>query len=94
MLKYLYMNLKIGKVSSFKPMDLNWRKNNTGILRKFSQYALTDASVLDFSGIAEHGYIFYPKQCADGTTVCKLHINFHGCTDSVGMSDDGFNLLT
>ena len=75
-------------------MDLNWRNDEKGVLRKFSQWVLTDASILDLSGIDEHGYIFYPKQCADGTTVCKLHIHFHGCGQSVGMSSDGWDLLT
>jgi hypothetical protein len=42
-------------------MDLNWRNGKKGVLRKFSQWALTDATVFDFSGLEEHGFIFYPK---------------------------------
>lgn len=29
------------------------------------------------------GYIFYPNQCYDGTTQCKVHIHLHGCFSSV-----------
>ena len=42
-------------------MYLNWLKEGKAVLRKFSQYSLTDASIFDFSGIEEFGYIFYPK---------------------------------
>lgn len=55
---------------------------------------MTDASIFDFSGLEEFGYIFYPKQCVDGSTSCKLHINMHGCTHTVLSSPDGYNLLT
>ena len=61
MLSYLLTNLKTGKIPSLKPMDLNWRNDDKGVLRKFSQWVLTEASILDLSGIDEHGYIFYPK---------------------------------
>jgi hypothetical protein len=36
MLSYLLTNLKVGKIPSLQPMDLNWKNGKKGVLRKFS----------------------------------------------------------
>lgn len=35
--------------------------------------------------MAEYGYIYYPKQCYDGSKNCKVHMHLHGC----GLPVDG-----
>jgi poly(3-hydroxybutyrate) depolymerase len=75
-------------------MDLNWEKDKKGVLRKFSQFSLAEASIFDWHGLDDFGYVFYPKQCADGTTICKLHIHFHGCTATLLSSSNGYNYIT
>lgn len=42
-------------------MDLYWEKDKKGVLRKFSQFSLIEASIFDWHGLDEFGYIFYPK---------------------------------
>merc|ERR1719487_141001 len=43
------------------------------------------------------GYIYIPTACADGTTPCRLHVSFHGCSQAqADIGDDyanhaGFN---
>lgn len=32
--------------------------------------------------MGEEGYLYLPKACEDGRTVCRLHIAFHGCMQS------------
>jgi Esterase PHB depolymerase len=44
----------------------------------------------EFSGsssLGAEGFIYVPGMCRDGTTACKLHVAFHGCSqnkDAVG----------
>ena len=60
--------------------DVDWEEK--GILRHFWQPYYVDTFLWkqQFSPL---GYVFYPKQCYDGTTQCKLHIHLHGCLNSV-----------
>jgi len=45
------------------------------------------------SYLADKGFLFVPKQCAQGRT-CKLHIAFHGCAQGYGFKDkDTVNAL-
>ena len=30
--------------------------------------------------LADTGYVYIPTACQDGTTACKLHMSFHGCS--------------
>ena len=88
MLGFILKNLKTGNIDSLKPMNYDWEEQQVGVLRQFSQYALTDSSIFDFHGLSDSGYIFYPKECAKGTKSCKLHIHLHGCTDTVNNNYD------
>ncbi|KAB8231700.1 putative polyhydroxybutyrate depolymerase [Aspergillus alliaceus] len=33
-------------------------------------------------GMDNTGYLYVPKRCVDGSTVCKLHVALHGCLQS------------
>lgn len=38
-----------------------------------------DASLLDYTGLGEVGWVYVPNNCAEGKTKkCKLHVNLHG----------------
>lgn len=51
MFSFLLTNLRTGKIPSLQPMDLNWRNGKKGVLKKFSQWVFTDATVFDFAGL-------------------------------------------
>ena len=53
--------------------------HSKGVLRHFWQADYLDTYLWQKSSLAPLGYIFYPNQCIDGTTQCKLHIHLHGC---------------
>jgi len=38
-----------------------------------------DGSANNYS-MNDTGYIYIPSGCTNGTTVCKLHVVFHGCS--------------
>jgi len=40
-----------------------------------------------------NGYIYVPKACADGLK-CKLHISFHGCSQTLDDVDEDYVTLT
>ena len=88
MLIFILRNLKTGSIDSFEPMNYDWEEQKVGVLRQFSQYALTDSSIFDFHGLSDTGYIFYPNECATGLKSCKLHVHLHGCTDTVNNNYD------
>ncbi len=41
------------------------------------------------TGMADDAFVYVPKKCADGAT-CRLHIAFHGCTQSSKAVGDAF----
>lgn len=69
--------MKTGRISSWNPMDLNWRSK--GVLREFSQTSFVESMIHEFDGIDEVGYIYYPFACVNGDITCKLHIYLHDC---------------
>jgi hypothetical protein len=58
---------------------LNARNTGTlsGSVVSFSQTGSYGASGMDTTG-----YLYVPKACQDGLTVCKLHVALHGCLQS------------
>ena len=65
-----------------KPRDLEWRSK--GILREFEQHEfLEDSFIYDYNGFHKYGYVYYPYQCLEPDSKCKIHIFFHGCLQSV-----------
>ena len=49
-----------------------------GVLLKFDQTEFIDTWPFEYTGFADDGYVFYPNQCVDGVTKCKLVVMFHG----------------
>lgn len=53
--------------------------------------------MFQYSGLDKEGYIFYPNQCIEENTSCKVHVHVHGCAALVrqaGMepvTNSGFN---
>ena len=43
-----------------------------------SQY-LPPAILLDEISFGPDGYVYLPSNCRDNSTLCKLHVAFHGC---------------
>jgi hypothetical protein len=55
----------------------------TGSLQKFDQSRYTGADIPGALSLADQGFVFVPKDCAQGA-VCRVHIALHGCTQDVG----------
>ncbi|KAL4795251.1 Alpha/Beta hydrolase protein [Aspergillus venezuelensis] len=49
------------------------------------------------SGMGSKGFLYVPANCKNGTVVCRLHVVFHGCTQSYDLigekyvRDTGYN---
>ena len=59
MMRFLLTNLKKDAEKVWNSKALNWQE--AGILRKFSQTAYLDSDIFETTGLADVGYIFYPK---------------------------------
>lgn len=63
----------------------------------FIQFDQTDFYSGTGTSIDTTGYIYIPTACASGTTQCKLHMSFHGCSQGQSFigdeyaADTGFN---
>ncbi|OBT40391.1 hypothetical protein VE00_10082 [Pseudogymnoascus sp. WSF 3629] len=68
-----------GAVLQWMYGSLNARNTGTlsGSVVSFSQTGSYGASGMDTTG-----YLYVPKACQDGLTVCKLHVALHGCLQS------------
>jgi len=52
-----------------------------------------DQKIFKGQGLSDTGYVYVPQACAGGAT-CKIHVVFHGCTQSVenqGIGDVVYN---
>jgi len=49
-----------------------------GILFKFDQTEFIESWPLEYTGMADEGFMYYPNQCVDGVTKCKLVVMMHG----------------
>ena len=72
-LNHLYPNID---GSTVQARDQQWM--DKGVLLKFDQTEFIDAWPFEYTGFADDGYVFYPNQCVDGVTKCKLVVMFHG----------------
>ena len=61
--------------SDYAPGDSDWK--NKGVFKKFYQEEFLDTNVFEFSGLTQFGYVYYPNQCFDGSTNCKVHMHWH-----------------
>jgi poly(3-hydroxybutyrate) depolymerase len=67
-----------------------------GTLQRFDQSAYTGDDIPDALSLGDSGYVFVPKDCADGAA-CRVHIALHGCAQDVGhigqryVDDTGYN---
>jgi len=77
-----------GQMLKFLYGNLSPRVNTTQAVQTFSQSNYTPLSVSPSTlSLSNTGYIYVPKACQDGQTICKLHIAFHGCdqgNDQIG----------
>ena len=53
-----------------------------GVLRRFNQKEFVSSWLSWPDGLAEHGWAYWPYQCADGSRKCRVHIFLHGCGQS------------
>ncbi|KAL4958840.1 putative polyhydroxybutyrate depolymerase [Aspergillus stella-maris] len=42
------------------------------------------------SGMGTKGFLYVPSDCKDGSVVCRLHVVFHGCTQSYDFMGEKF----
>ena len=65
--------------------------NTYGDWITFNQTEFTSES-LNSIGLADEGYVYVPKSCQSNTTTkyCRLHIVFHGCSQSYSTVGDRF----
>ena len=42
-----------------------------------------DQKLLDYDGLDEYGYVYYPYDCIGADKRCKLHVALHGCQGQV-----------
>lgn len=54
----------------------------TGTVKEFDQSAYTKPDTPAALSLADHGYVFVPKDCEAGA-VCRVHIALHGCRQNV-----------
>lgn len=47
-------------------------------MQKFDQTEFFDVGLFGYSGLAKYGFVYYPNQCVDGTTKCKIVVSLHG----------------
>lgn len=81
MFEYVLTNLEVNPITSLKPADPDYKDN--GIFRRFDQRDFLDTTVFSTHGLADYGYIYYPKRCVDGSVEnCKVHMSIPGCTQT------------
>lgn len=68
-----------GAVLQWMYGSLNAR--NTGTLTG-STVSFDQTGSFGSSGMDTTGYLYVPKACQGGSTVCKLHVSLHGCLQS------------
>jgi poly(3-hydroxybutyrate) depolymerase len=55
----------------------------SGTVQRFDQSVYTGADIPDALSLGDSGYVFVPKDCADGAA-CRVHIALHGCAQDFG----------
>ena len=76
-LKFILPNIE-GSDITVAPKDEDWESK--GILRTFNQREFVDLWNWSYSGLADFGYVFFPKQCIKDEAKCKVHVYLHGAT--------------
>ena len=75
-LSYLLTNLPEDPLDSWSAGDPDWQEK--GVFRPFWQPDYLTSNIWENDSLAPLGYIFYPEQCYDGTTQCRLHVHILG----------------
>jgi poly(3-hydroxybutyrate) depolymerase len=55
----------------------------TGTMKRFDQSLYTKPHDTSPLSLGDSGYVFVPKDCADGAA-CRVHVALHGCKQDVG----------
>lgn len=71
-LNHIYGDITAGTATTYNP-------NN---LFTFDQQEFFGVILPEVSGMDDIGYIYVPTACQSSSTVCRLHIAFHGCYQS------------
>jgi hypothetical protein len=77
LLKHTLLNIEGSTVTALEDKTDDWR--SMGVLKTFDQSEFIDAHSWEYSGLDKEGYVFYPNQCIEEGTSCKLHVHIHGC---------------
>ena len=75
-----------GRIATLKDPDMENYKTN-GVFKQFSQKEFIDADLFEMTGLADHGWVYYPKQCYDGSVNCKVHLKLAGCGGAAYVSN-------
>lgn len=89
MMSFLLTNLETGAIGSLEAGDSDWASK--GVYRHFWQPDFLSTYLWQGNYMSPLGYVFYPTQCYDGTTQCKLHIHLHGCFSSVRTAGEHYS---
>lgn len=76
-------------IGSLVPKATKEEASQMGQLIKFEQAKLTN---LSSTGMHKYGYVYVPKSCEVNSTekICRLHVSFHGCNQSIDNIDDQY----
>lgn len=58
-----------------------------GKLIQFDQTEFIEAWPLEYTGLANEGFVYFPDQCTDGQTKCKIMVFLHGGNQSYKRSN-------
>ena len=72
--------------SFIQAKDLDWMTK--GQMMKFDQREFVDSWPFEYTGLADDGYVYFPDQCIDGATKCKVVVFLHGGNQSVARSNE------
>ena len=83
-LDFLYTHIEGSGVTPENPFikgqknDPAWKRH--GVLMQYDQREFVDPDdSWDEANFANYGWLYYPNQCADGSTKCKITFALHGC---------------
>ena len=77
-LRFIYENLD--KHFRLKDKIDDWK--SLGVLRKYDQHEFVPSHIVEDGFSDFGGYVYYPHFCVQDGNKCKIHVFFHGCTNS------------
>jgi poly(3-hydroxybutyrate) depolymerase len=73
----------------YGPLNAPNRGSLSGTVKRFDQSRYTEPRDPSPLSMADTGYVFVPRDCADGAP-CRVHIVLHGCLQDAGEIDRRF----